>query len=168
MQLLRLKCTRMHEASCRFPVVRLLLFVCRIPPTPTPIRGRTTMTGEWEDSEKMAGEKNRGRLGHLKTLSSRSHPPTGHLHSVWGLTLSWCCCLSVCRSFPDLHQQGGLSSFGKHRNAAWVKPFKKQLVTNYGRIPLVETSTCALQPDTQHSSVWHPLFRKSMAVCFLM
>lgn len=79
MQLLRLKCTRMHEASCRFPVARLLLFVCRFPPTPPPMGGRTTMEGEWEDSEKTEGEKNRGRLGCLKTpvfqIPSAHKPP---------------------------------------------------------------------------------------------
>lgn len=151
MQLLRLKCTRMHEASCRFPVARLLLFVCRFPPTPCQwVGGR-----QWRESGRTRRRRRVKRIGAdwgiRRPLSSRSHPPTSHLRGVWGLTLSWCC---VCLpSFPDhrRHQQGGLSSFGKRRNAAWVKSFKKQ-------IPLVETSTCATQlSDTQHGSVWHPL-----------
>lgn len=37
------------------------------------------MEGEWEDSEKTEGEKNRGRLGHLKTpvfqIPSAHKPP---------------------------------------------------------------------------------------------
>lgn len=48
-------------------------------PSPPPIGGRMTMEGEWEDSEKTAGEKNRGRLGSLKTpvfqIPSAHKPP---------------------------------------------------------------------------------------------
>ncbi len=132
----------------------------------------------WEDDNgwrvgglrKDGGWKNRGRLGCLKNpvfqIPSAHKPPAQYVrHNAFLMLYLSAVCLSV---FLWSSSARCLSSFGKHRNAAWVKSFKKQLATNCSQIPLVETSTCSVQPDMQHSSVWDPLFHSSMAACFLM
>lgn len=141
-------------------------------PSPPPIGGRMTMEGEWEDSEKMTGEKNRGRLGCLKTpvfqIPSSHKPPARcvRLNAFLMLRLS-AVCLFVSLSLIFISKMSFIfwqtqkCSMGKIKN-------KKRLATNCSQIPLVETSTCAVQPNMQHSSVWHPLFRTSTAACFLM
>ncbi len=89
----------------------------------------------WEDDNgwrvgrfrKDGGWKNRGRLGCLKNpvfqILSAHKPPAQYVrHNAFLMLHLSAVCLSV---FPWSSSARCLSSFGKHRNAAWVKSLKK-------------------------------------------